>query len=50
MTGELGTITRTNGAKQVTYNGLPLYRFASDAKPGDTNGQGVAHIWFVAQP
>ncbi len=39
VTGKLGTITRTdNGALQVTYNGLPLYFFHNDVKPGDTLG------------
>ena len=39
VTGTLGTITRAdNGAHQVTYNGLPLYFFANDKAPGDTNG------------
>jgi len=39
VAGTLGTITRAdNGALQVTYNGLPLYFFAKDAAPGDTNG------------
>ena len=39
VTGTLGTITRTdNGAHQVTYNGKPLYFFANDTAPGDTNG------------
>src|SRR5512147_2041438 len=39
VTGTLGTIVRSdNGATQVTYNGLPLYFFAKDTAPGDTNG------------
>jgi predicted lipoprotein with Yx(FWY)xxD motif len=39
VTGTLGTIVRAdNGATQVTYNGLPLYFFAKDTAPGDTNG------------
>lgn len=35
------TITRSDGTKQLAYNGKPLYTFASDAAPGDTTGQGV---------
>jgi len=39
VTGTLGTITRAdNGARQVTYNGLPLYFFFKDKVPGDTTG------------
>src|SRR3954454_17453923 len=37
----LGTTTRKDGKTQVTYNKYPLYTFAFDAKPGDTNGQAV---------
>jgi len=39
VSGALGTITRSdNGSLQVTYNGLPLYFYAGDTAPGDTNG------------
>lgn len=48
--GDLGTITRTDGTKQVTYNGLPLYYFAKDGDAGDTYGQGVGGVWFVVKP
>jgi predicted lipoprotein with Yx(FWY)xxD motif len=41
VTGTLGTLTRPDGTMQVTYNGLPLYYWTKDAKPGDTTGQGV---------
>ncbi|MEX0667791.1 MAG: hypothetical protein WD313_05625, partial [Acidimicrobiia bacterium] len=43
----LTTATRTDGGVQVVYNGWPLYYFAGDAAPGDTNGQGLNDIWWV---
>jgi predicted lipoprotein with Yx(FWY)xxD motif len=43
----LGTTERDDGEMQVTYDGQPLYHFASDRAPGDTEGQGVGDIWFV---
>jgi predicted lipoprotein with Yx(FWY)xxD motif len=43
----LSTSMQANGKSQVTYGGKPLYYFAGDAKPGDTNGQGVGNIWFA---
>jgi predicted lipoprotein with Yx(FWY)xxD motif len=43
----LGAVARTDGSQQVTYNGWPLYHFANDAAPGDTNGQGINDIWYV---
>jgi predicted lipoprotein with Yx(FWY)xxD motif len=47
---DFGTITREDGQKQTTYRGLPLYYFAADKAPGDTNGQGVKDVWAVAAP
>ncbi len=41
------TITRTDGTKQLTYNGYPLYYFAPDKKAGDTKGQGVGKVWYA---
>jgi predicted lipoprotein with Yx(FWY)xxD motif len=49
-TGAFAIITRVDGKKQVTYNGLPLYYFANDKAAGDTKGQAVANVWFVAAP
>ena len=46
----LGTTEREDGSTQVTYDGWPLYLFASDAAPGDTNGQGVGEVWYVVGP
>jgi len=43
----LSTATQASGTDQVTYDGKLLYHFAGDAKPGDTNGQGVGTVWFA---
>lgn len=53
MSNMLGTITRSGGVKQVTYNGHPLYFFKEDTKPGDTNGQGSNNFgakWWLVTP
>jgi len=43
----IGSTKRTDGKMQVTYNGMPLYYWAKDEKPGDTTGQNVGGVWFV---
>ena len=50
VTGKLGTITTPDGKKQVTLNGMPLYYFAKDTKPGDVLGQGVGGVWYLSDP
>lgn len=40
-------VTRDDGSKQWAYKSMPLYYFASDAKPGDTLGDGVKGVWHV---
>ena len=39
--GTLGTIARTDGAAQETYNGHPLYTYAGDSAPGQANGNNL---------
>ena len=47
---KLATITRSDGSRQITYNGHPLYLFVKDQMPGDVKGQGVIAFgaaWFA---
>ncbi|MGZ4258160.1 MAG: hypothetical protein ACXVRE_10395 [Gaiellaceae bacterium] len=58
----LGTVTRTDlpglsSAQQVTYNGLPLYRFFLDEDPGETEGANLfdpvtspTGVWYLVEP
>ena len=49
----VGTSKRSDGSTQVTYNGHPLYHFAQDSNPGDTNGQGSTNFgaeWYIVAP
>ena len=39
--GHLGTITRSDGSTQATFNGHPLYTYKGDSKPGQATGNGV---------
>jgi predicted lipoprotein with Yx(FWY)xxD motif len=47
---DFSTITRTNGTKQTTYRGWPLYYWQNDKKPGDVLGENVLKVWYVAKP
>src|SRR6266581_1853625 len=46
---KLSVQTDVNG-NQVEYNGHPLYTFSGDSAPGQTNGEGITGMWFVATP
>ncbi|HWG28550.1 hypothetical protein [Actinospica sp.] len=50
LQSDLGTATRTDGTKQVTYGGHPLYYYEGDTAPGQTKGQGVGGVWFLIGP
>ncbi len=50
---KLGTITRSEGAKQVTYAGHPLYYYTPDSTESDITGQGInsfGALWYVLSP
>ena len=48
--GELDVIEREDGSLQITYEGDPLYYYVADGEPGQTNGEGLAGVWFLARP
>jgi predicted lipoprotein with Yx(FWY)xxD motif len=53
MAADLGTIVRSDGTRQVTYHGHPLYFFARDGDKSDAYGQGVKGFgasWYVISP
>jgi predicted lipoprotein with Yx(FWY)xxD motif len=50
---DLGTITRSDGTRQVTYDGHPLYFFAGDSSAGMASGQGSDSFgakWWLVSP
>ena len=50
---DIGTITRSDGTKQVTYDGHPLYYFSGDSGPGTASGQGSDAFgakWWLVTP
>jgi predicted lipoprotein with Yx(FWY)xxD motif len=50
-TGSWTAISREDGSKQWAYNGMPLYTFAKDAKPGDMTGDAfMNNEWHIAHP
>ena len=41
VTGKIGTIKRTDGTTQATYNGRPLYTYVGDKSPGQDGGNNI---------
>lgn len=53
VASKLGTFTRSDGSKQVTYNGHPLYYFVADKSAGSTSGEGNTSFgapWWLVAP
>jgi len=51
--GLIGTVARTDGTTQITYNGWPLYFWPPDREPGNANGQALTNAggrWYVVDP
>ena len=52
VSGTLSVIT-TNGVKQATYDGHPLYTYVADTAPGQVKGNGLnvsGGLWWVMTP
>ena len=47
---DFAVITRSDGSRQTTFKGWPLYYYQNDAKAGDANGENVNSVWMVAKP
>ena len=50
VTGQIGTITRADGTKQVTLGGMPLYSYSGDSHAGDVTGQAFGGVWWAVAP
>ena len=48
FSGQFGLVTRANGVKQITYNGLPLYLLKGAAGLA-TTGNGQGGVWHVVK-
>ena len=47
MGGEWGTVDRTDGTKQWTFSGQPVYLYIGDTAEGDTAGDGLGGVWHM---
>lgn len=47
---DFATITRTDGSKQTTLKGWPLYLYSRDFGAGDTFGSEKKGVWHIVNP
>ena len=53
VTGKIGTIKRSDGQTQVTYDRHPLYTYVGDSAPGQANGNAInlnGGLWYQIKP
>jgi predicted lipoprotein with Yx(FWY)xxD motif len=53
VSAKVGEVTRTDGTKQLTIDGWPMYTYVGDTAAGDTKGQGLnlsGGLWWVVGP
>ncbi len=48
-TGRLTIVTRSDGRMQWAHDGMPLYGFIQDKKPGDMTGDNYHGEWHVVR-
>jgi predicted lipoprotein with Yx(FWY)xxD motif len=48
--GHLTVVARPDGSKQWAKDGMPLYTYDQDKKPGDIKGDGVEGTWHIVRP
>ncbi|GAA5661594.1 MULTISPECIES: COG4315 family predicted lipoprotein [Brucella] len=48
--GAYTLVKRKDGSEQWAKDGMPLYYWVKDKKPGDVTGDGVNGVWHVAKP
>src|SRR5215475_9954997 len=53
VSGNITTFTRSDGAKQIVFNGHPLYEYTLDTSAGDVKGEELnayGGLWYAVSP
>lgn len=50
MPSDVTIVSRTDGSMQYSRQGMPLYFYSKDLKPGDINGDGFNGLWHLVKP